>query len=843
MGKFRPGRARAPLALIGSQVVGQLALVAVLPVLTRVYPPAEFGVYQFAFAIAFILLPLATLRLEYIVPTTHAAELVRRRLRLGTAVALGLSLLLIAVGVIDHLSGLTDVSGILIMTGLLVPALGLPLLDGARLVRQGARRALAVRNLVGGVAGASLQAVFALSGGDVTLLPVALLAGRLIGIAASRLVKEPATGERSMDAAARSDGSAETADPELEPARDTPYTLARALPTIGAGAMSGLTIQGLTVIAGATVGPAAAGQVGVAQRIASTPISLAGQALAQVTQLSFSRIIREQRPSLTASLGSHVRAFLALGVLVGAALAIGGPLLAGPVLGEEWAPAGVLIAMLAIPATLQVAVSPTDFLFVMLGRERRLFALQFTRAALTWTTGLVAAALTGDIGVVVLSFSIAWALAYALSLVFVFRAARTFDREHRANAAPPVTAAADASPGAATGEPASTEATASRAGVTGESRPAEPGERTVFAAMTGDYPNIGDAIIRRETLEWVHGIGPVHTYVGRAPDAWIDQIGAAPLGPVYRRRPGAQAWIRALLTTPRPVLLFEPGEVQLESRHVVRELVFLALGLAVKARRGTIVYAPRALARISAPSLWVYRMSARLADFSPMREQASFELVPGAVRSPDIAFARDAIPTGEPGPSGAARDTLVISLRGARAFPPDAWLAGVRSFAGSRGLRIVVSAQVRGDEARADELAAALDAEAFGWGSVPDLVQERRLLSLYERATVVLSDRLHVLILAASCGAIPLELVAGPSGKVRAHFAWVGVHEVSVEATGMDAVAVAAAIESAASRSPYELTAALTGARAEVRHVRARARALMSPLATGATAPTRVSSR
>jgi O-antigen/teichoic acid export membrane protein len=821
VGKFRPGRARAPLALIGSQVVGQLALVAVLPVLTRVYPPAEFGVYQFAFAIAFILLPLATLRLEYIVPTTHAADLVRRRLRLGTAVALGLSILLIAVGVIDHISGLTDVSGILIMTGLLVPALGLPLLDGARLVRQGARRALAVRNLVGGVAGASLQAVFALSSGDVMLLPVALLVGRLIGIAASRLVKEPATDGRSVDAATRDDGSAETADPELESPRDTPYTLARALPTIGAGAMSGLTIQGLTVIAGATVGPAAAGQVGVAQRIASTPISLAGQALAQVTQLSFSRIIRERRPSLTASLGSHVRAFLAIGVLVGAALAIGGPLLAGPVLGAEWAPAGVLIAMLAIPATLQVAVSPTDFLFVMLGRERRLFALQLTRAALTWTTGLVAAALTGDIGIVVLSFSIAWALAYALSLIFVFRAARTFDREHHANA----------------------EATASRAGVTGDARAAEPGERTVFAAMTGDYPNIGDAIIRRETLEWVHGIGPVHTYVGRAPDAWIDQIGAAPLGPVYRRRPGAQAWIRALLTTPRPVLLFEPGEVQLESRHVVRELVFLALGLAVKARRGTIVYAPRALARISAPSLWVYRMSARLADFSPMREQASFELVPGAVRSPDIAFAREGIPIGEPGASGPGRDTLVISLRGARAFPSDAWIQGVRSYADARGLRIVVSAQVRGDEARADELADALDAEAFGWGSVPDLAQERRLLNLYERAALVLSDRLHVLILAASRGAIPLELVAGPSGKVRAHFAWVGVHDVSVDAAGMDAATVAAAIESAAARSPYELTAALTGARAEVRHVRARARALMSPLATGATAPAHVSSR
>lgn len=790
MGNNRLGRARASLALIGSQVIGQLALVAVIPVLTRVYPPAEFGVYQIAFAIAFIALPLATLRLEYIVPTTHADGLVRRRLRLGTIVALSLSALLIVAGVVDQISGLTEISSILIMTGLLIPALGLPLLDGARLVRRGARRALATRNLVGGVAGASLQAVFALSGADVTLLPVALLAGRVIGILASRLVGD---------------------EPAPEPARDAPaderYTLARALPTIGAGALSGMTIQGITVIAGAAIGPAAAGQAGVAQRIASTPISLAGQALSQTTQLSFSRIVRDRRPTLTASLTTHVRAFLALGVLVAVALAIGGPLLAGPILGEEWAPTGTLIAMLAIPAALQVAVSPTDFLFVMLRREKRLFTLQLVRAVVTWATGITAAILTGDLGVVVLSFSIAWAAAYAMSLTFVFRAARAFDLEHRDNAV-------------ARDDPS--------AAVRGEARPARPGERTIFAAMTGDYPNIGDAIIRREALEWVQGLGPVHTYVGRAPDAWIDQIGAAPLGPVYRRREGSSAWMRGLLTAKRPVLLFEPGEVQLESHHVARELVFLAMCVVVKLKRGTIISAPRALARLSPPTLRVYRLAARLIDFAPMREETSFDLVPSSVRSPDIAFGREAVPTGEIATVGGNRDTLVVSLRGAREFPSDAWIAGVRRFAADRGLRIVVSAQVRGDESRAAELADALGGTDFGWGDTPDLVQEQRLMSLYERATLVVSDRLHVLILAAGRGAIPLELVPSPSGKVRAHFGWVGIHGVSVRSADMDAEEVVDALAEASARSPYELTAALASARAEVRHVRSRARARMA---------------
>lgn len=769
-------RLRGPVALVGSQLLGQLALVAVIPVLTRVYLPAELGIYQFAFAIAFIALPLATLRLEYIVPTTHSAALVQRRLRLGTIVVLGISVLVLATGVIDKLNGLTEVADILLMAGLLIPALGLPLLDSARLVRLGARRALAVRNLVGGVAGASLQAVFALGGGDVMLLPVALLLGRILGIIASRMVDDPGA---PTSALAVTTAGGQTAD-----ARDERYTLARAIPTIGAGALSGLTIQGLTVIAGATVGPAAAGQVGIAQRVSSTPISLVGQALAQTTQLSFSRIIREQRPALTASLAVHVKVFLVLGVALGIALAIGGPLLAVPVLGPEWAPAGTLIAILAVPAALQVAVSPTDFLFVMLRRERRLLALQASRATLTWTAGLVTAAVTSDLALVVLAFSIAWAVAYVMSLVFVFAAARSFDREH-----------ADADRGAAA--------------------PA-----VIFASMTGDYPNIGDAIIRREALEWVSGLGPVHTYVGRAPDAWIDQIGAAELGPVYHRGAGSKEWMRALVVAKRPVLLFEPGEVQLESRHAVRELVFLAVIVLVKVKRGTVVSAPRAVARPGVLPLLLFRLGARAADVVPMRNRESLALVGGSIRSPDIAFGREGIPTGQAGP----RDTLVVSLRGKRRAPSAEWIEAVRSFAEARGLRIVAAAQVRDDEDRAAELARALGAEDFGWGAIPELSQEHRLMMLYARARLVISDRLHVLVLATIQGAKPLELVDAPSGKVDSHFSWVGIDDVSVDSTGMDVAALTSALAAAAGRPAPPLTQALDRARADVAEVRRLAR-------------------
>ena len=757
---------RRHVGLVASQVIGQLALVAVIPVLTRVFPPAELGVYQVAFAIAFILLPLATLRMEYIVPTTLSHDLVRRRLSRATVVTLGLSITVAAAGLVALESGAGAASRTLLMMGLLIPALGLPVLDGARLIRRGARRALAVRNLVGGVAGAALQATFALSGADVTTLPIALLAGRVIGIAASRLVK---------DAAGADDGAS---------GRDQRYGPVRAATTIAAGTLSGVTLQGLTVIAGFGLGTAAAGQVGVAQRVAGTPIGLAGQALAQTTQLSFSGIIREQRPVLRASLSAHIRVFLTLGILLGVALAIGGPLLAAPVLGPEWAPAGVLIAVLGLPAALQVAVSPTDPLFVMLGRERRLLALQATRAVVTWTAGLAVAALTGDLLASVFAFALAWTLAYALSLTFVLRAARDFDREHAHNAAPV--------------------------------------QRVVFAAMTGDYPNIGDAVIRREAMDWLDGLGRPQVFVGRAPRMWIDQIGAADAD-LYRGRDGFLRWIGRIAATRAPVVLFEPGEVQLELRHTLREAVFLAVSLLIRARGGTIVYAPRAIARPSGPALTVYRLSMRLATVVPLRNQRSLDLIGSGVHSPDIGFGRRGRAD-----ATARRDTLAVSLRGARAFPTDAWIAAVRSVAARHDLRLVTLAQVRSDEARAAELAHALDAEHVKWGDADDLSHERRLLRLYGHTRLVVSDRLHVLILATVEGAIPLELVANPSGKVASHFAQVGITGVSVDADAASSAALSEALETALARSAAPLRQSLLAAAERVAGVRADARAALS---------------
>ncbi|WOQ69211.1 hypothetical protein RYJ27_10970 [Microbacterium limosum] len=151
-------------------------------------------------------------------------------------------------------------------------------------------------------------------------------------------------------------------------------------------------------------------------------------------------------------------------------------------------------------------------------------------------------------------------------------------------------------------------------------------------------------------------------------------------------------------------------------------------------------------------------------DSGALRNQRSLDLIGGGVHSPDIGFGRRGRAE-----TTARRDTLVVSLRGARAFPTDAWIAAVRSVAARHDLRLVTLAQVRSDEARAAELAHALDAEHVKWGDADDLSHERRLLGLYGHAATAPPRRRGAGRGGARrcpCGAVGFA-VRGIGGRVR----------------------------------------------------------------------------
>ena len=310
-----------------------------------------------------------------------------------------------------------------------------------------------------------------------------------------------------------------------------------------------------------------------------------------------------------------------------------------------------------------------------------------------------------------------------------------------------------------------------------------PRPTRTFVSLTGPAGNLGDALIRRGTLDWARNTSDeLIAYVGAAPDEWLRQLGIPDNAIVLRDKSSVPRWLWMLLTARhRPVLVFEAGEVPLDRGNVLRELVFLAETLVVRLKRGVVVRPPRGIRAPTNPALWIHAGAARLSQVALWRDATSASLAGGRRIAPDIGFAAG-IREGR-----VHRDELIVSLRGARPHPDAAWVEAVRRTTAAEGLSIRTVVQVREDQARARELADALGGVFDPWGDTDAVTQEERLRQQYEGARLVISDRMHVLVLAALSGAVPVELVPRPTNKISAAFATIGLTGVSLDAAEHDA--------------------------------------------------------
>ncbi len=332
-----------------------------------------------------------------------------------------------------------------------------------------------------------------------------------------------------------------------------------------------------------------------------------------------------------------------------------------------------------------------------------------------------------------------------------------------------------------------------------------PRPTRTFVSLTGPAGNIGDALLRRATLGWAGGTSDeLVAYVGDAPDVWLRQLGIPSDAIVLRSKRSILRWLWMLATSPaHPVLIFEAGEIPLHKGNGLRELVFLLETWIVRAKRGVVVRPPRGIRGTSTPSLRLHSLAARGSQFALWRDRRSADAVGTGRVVPDLGFAagqRDGAPFAE-------RRELIVSLRGTRPHPGQAWITAVRPYAAESALRNRTVVQVREDETRSEQLATELGGVFEPWADHDAVEHEAVLRTRYDGAQLVLSDRMHVLVLAALSGAVPAELVPDPTDKIAENFAVVGI-----TGTTMDA----------ASATPADMTAFLTGRLADAELVRRR---------------------
>ncbi|CAH0256069.1 hypothetical protein SRABI02_03295 [Plantibacter cousiniae] len=303
--------------------------------------------------------------------------------------------------------------------------------------------------------------------------------------------------------------------------------------------------------------------------------------------------------------------------------------------------------------------------------------------------------------------------------------------------------------------------------------------RKVFVSLTGDFTNIGDAVIRRQSLAWARKMGEIRAYVGGAPEEWFPSVGLMVDDHVVRTKANVRHWISDLIRSRRPVFVFDPGEVPLDHGNFRREVVYLALTLLVRAKRGYVVRPPRAVARPTRVNLALHRLASRASQVCLWRTREDAARLRTGRPSPDIGFSMAT----RVGSVAATRTVLAVSLRWDRPMPEDPWFQAVRDFAADNGFSIEVVSQVYGDVARSRDVAARLNASHDDWSGKHDLAHEAFVREVYDRSRIVISDRLHVLVVAATSGVVPAQLIPNPVPKVAANFRAVGYEQMTLNSS------------------------------------------------------------
>jgi O-antigen/teichoic acid export membrane protein len=383
--------------------------VSVTPVLTRRYSALDVSLYQLGFAVAIILQPLATLRLELVLPV-RSLERATRLFRIGSMVNLGLALAIAGLGVLLALAGLHNLRPILVTAGCATWALGHAALDNARLIRIGATRRMAVRSLMFGLLAGIFQIVSAYTFHTEMALGAALVIGRLVALPLSTFVPIPES------------------PPNPDSSIDDRYTVGRAAASILSLSLSSLALQMPVLCISLTLGTIDGGQVSLAQRIAGVPGTLISMGLTQQAMAKASQILLSRHapiaPYLRSLTSRYVKISLGLAPLIGLTGPAGVPLLFGP----AWKPAGYLLSIFAIPFGLQLAILPMLAIYGLLGRERVALALQLGRtvALLLVVAGVSLA--TGSLVASALAASAIISVSYLSIIVGANRAAREHDK-------------------------------------------------------------------------------------------------------------------------------------------------------------------------------------------------------------------------------------------------------------------------------------------------------------------------------------------------------------------------------------------------------------------------------
>jgi O-antigen/teichoic acid export membrane protein len=426
-----PGSFRRSVGiLVGAAGLAQVMVVVSSPLLTRLYSPADLGVYASAAAVLAILVTTTCLRYELAIPLPESDQVAADVLAVAALTAVIVTGL---TAVVAWLAGpaLLDALGAE-QLGPFVWLLLLGQLSGALIL---ALTGWAVRTKAfGDIAATRLSQSGSLV---VTQLGLGLLGLHAVGLLVGDVAGRVAGGGRLFRSLLRTGGSAiRSISPRGMRAAAVRY---RRFPLFSSwsAVLNAIGLQAPLLYLVVAFGTEAGGHLALAQRIGQVPITLLAGAVGQVFVAQAAQLARDDPVALRRLFIRTTRSLSIIGAVAAVAFVVLAPTLAVPIFGADWQDAGLFVAILAPTYLLQLVANPLGGALDVLERQDLHLVREVARLAFFGVAILVAVALEADVIGTVVALSAAGCAAYACYALLSWRAILQHERRPTAGPFPP----------------------------------------------------------------------------------------------------------------------------------------------------------------------------------------------------------------------------------------------------------------------------------------------------------------------------------------------------------------------------------------------------------------------
>jgi O-antigen/teichoic acid export membrane protein len=416
--------------LAGGTVVGQAAALAALPILTRLYSPAEYGAFAIYTSIGLFMLAGASLRYETAIPLPRDDESAAHLLALsvwillGATSSAGLAIWLLgdAFVRVTHTQALRPYLW-LVPVSLLGNGLGQVLTNWA--LRQ---KAVDPGGGPTAFVGARLLArtrAQQLLGQVVSQLGLGFLHFGLAGLILGQVVGQMIGAGTLVAAAWRKDQAAFQAVSLAGMKRVAHRYRSFALLASPAALLDTAGTHLPLLLLGAFYGPQVVGWIALGQRILGLPGELVGSAVAQVYQAEAAWALRSRPEQLDPLFFRTLKGMFWYGLFTVGILSVVAPSLLSWLFGSRWAEAGHYLQLLSVSFLLGMSALPIGGTLDTLERQDLHLARELIRVTVISSAVVLAGALHQPPTTAVLLLSAAGSSVYGVSILASWLAIRT----------------------------------------------------------------------------------------------------------------------------------------------------------------------------------------------------------------------------------------------------------------------------------------------------------------------------------------------------------------------------------------------------------------------------------